>query len=86
MAKVERTNLFCRKPTPEVKDDYCGLELYLSPEKGEETQITSDLISEEVKKYGELENVVHSNLDQDLRPQRRRASQSVHQFFKSFHY
>ena len=44
--------LFYSRADKEAKEDYCGLELYLSPEKGEETQITSDLISEELKKYG----------------------------------
>lgn len=57
LARVDKSDMFCRNTTNEFKDDYCGLELYLSPEKGEDTQITSDLISEEVMKYGEVENV-----------------------------
>ena len=49
--------MFYSRGERETKEDYCGLELYLSPEKGEETQITSDLISEEVKKYAQPDSV-----------------------------
>ena len=43
---MERPLLFT-KGLQESKEDYCGLELYLSPEKGEDTAITSELITQE---------------------------------------
>lgn len=57
---MERPLLFS-KGLQESKEDYCGLELYLSPEKGEDTEITSDLITEEVRKFGEPESVASTN-------------------------
>ena len=50
-------SLFLLKGEQDQTEDYCGLELYLSPEKGEQTVITSDLISEEIRKWAEPSNV-----------------------------
>ena len=55
-----------QRDAADPKEDYCGLELYLSPEKGEQTQITSDLISEEVRKYAEPKSVVSRDTDQNI--------------------
>lgn len=57
---MERPLLFT-KGLQESKEDYCGLELYLSPEKGEDTAITSDLITQEVRRFGEPETVTQCN-------------------------
>ena len=53
---MERALLYTRG-VQDFKEDYCGLELYLSPEKGENTVVTTDLISEEVNKFAKPENV-----------------------------
>jgi hypothetical protein len=66
MAMMEKNQLYQVRAGPDSKEDYCGLELYLSPEKGEETEITADLISEEVGKFGQVEDVVALYQDQDL--------------------
>lgn len=57
---MERPVVFSRG-LQESKEDYCGLELYLSPEKGEATEITSELITAEVRKFGEPESVAFAN-------------------------
>ena len=67
---MEKNQLFQGRAGRDSIEDFCGLELYLSPEKGEDTEITTDLISQEVGKYGDVEDVPDFYIDQDLRTQR----------------
>jgi hypothetical protein len=70
MAMMEKNQLYQCRAGRDSREDFCGLELYLSPEKGEDTEITTDLISQEVGKYGDVEDVRAVYQDQDLRTQR----------------
>lgn len=85
MAMLEKNQLNHIRAGLDSREDYCGLELYLSPEKGEDTEITADLISEEVGKYGQVEDVFVFHQDQDLRTQGRRTSEGAPQLYESFH-
>ena len=83
--KLMERNPTIYRDAADLKEDYCGLELYLSPEKGEQTQITSDLISEEVRKYAEPKSVPSSHSDQNLRCEGRRADQSTSRVLEPLH-
>lgn len=74
MANLEKNQLFQSRAGRDSREDFCGLELYLSPEKGEDTEITTDLISQEVGQYGDVEDVRIGYQDKDLRAQGRGAN------------